>query len=374
MRIAHIVAPTTFGGLETVVGSLCKGLATRGHSVLLIVILDDEMSPPDWADRLSADGVTVEPIRCGRRAYRVERDSALTLCRQARIEIVHTHGSRVDVVTGSAATRWSIPAVSTVHGFVARGWRGRVYGWLHLRALRRFSTVIAVSDQLAATLRAAGVRASRIRVIPNGLPAGGAAVPRLDARRVLGVPHDARVIGWVGRVSHEKGPDIIVDAIRHLQQDTAILCVIGDGPELPAMRARVAACGLDGRVVFAGALHDASRLLGAFDVLALSSRTEGTPMVVLEAALAGVPVVAPAVGGVPDLLGESGGWLAAPASASALAACLDLALCDPLEAARRAATLRQRLEDREKADGWVDQYVAAYERARGSTPTAQATD
>ena len=113
-----------------------------------------------------------------------------------------------------------------------------------------------------------------------------------------------------------------------------------------------------------GALEEADRLLPAFDALVLSSRTEGTPMVLLEAMRVEVPVVSFAVGGVPDALGDTG-WLAAPGDLVGLAAAITSVLSTPDEAARRAALARVRVEERHGEARWLNAYSELYGLAEG---------
>src|SRR5690606_37435435 len=127
------------------------------------------------------------------------------------------------------------------------------------------------------------------------------------------------VVGWMGRLSKEKDPVSFVRAFAAMRQAGERACIVGDGPERAATEAAAATLGVSDGIQFTGALPDAGKLLAAFDALVLSSRTEGTPMVILEAAQAGTPVVSTPVGGVPALLRDDGGWLAEFTDAAALA-------------------------------------------------------
>jgi glycosyltransferase involved in cell wall biosynthesis len=111
-----------------------------------------------------------------------------------------------------------------------------------------------------------------------------------------------------------------------------------------------------------GAHADAARLFSAFDALVISSRTEGTPMIVLEAAVAGIPVVSTSVGGVPDLLEDGAGWLVPPGDRDALAQAIRAALDDPTERGLRGARLRARFAPAASDNDWVDQYLDLYRR------------
>lgn len=360
MRIAHVVAPAAFGGLESVVAGLARSQRARGHEVLLLALLDEGDVSPSWLGDVGSAGVRVEISRVRRRAYLRERKQALQVLAHHAIEVVHTHGFRPDVVVGAAARRAGRIACSTVHGFVRQGVRGHLYAWVQLRALRGFDRVIAVSRDLEALLKSTGIPSATVRCITNGATADTEPLARDDARRALGLPTHGLVIGWVGRVSAEKGPDLLIEAFARISDPAAVLCVIGDGGQRTATEARAAELGLGERVVFAGAQRGAASLLAAFDLVVLSSRTEGTPMIVLESGMAGVPVVATPVGGVPDALGEDGGWLTDSTDPTSIARAIDDALAQPAERARRAHLLQERLRARDRERNWVDEYDALY--------------
>ena len=364
MRVAHVVAPAAFGGLERVVAGLCRETALRGHSVLLIATLAPGAELPAWAAELQGSGVSVAPVHVPSRAYLAERRAVRGLLRRFRAEVVHTHGYRSDVVHAGVVRGEGIPLVSTAHGFASSRGIGLVYEWLQRRAWRRFDAVVAVSRPLLDVLSGLGIPRDRLVFIQNGLSGAHAPVDRREARTRLGLPQDARVVGWVGRFSEEKNAVLAIEALARTTDRAVRLCMIGAGPTLEHCRALAHDRGLSERVRFCGAVPDAGPLVSAFDVLMLSSRTEGTPMVVLEAAAAGVAVVSTSVGGVPDLLGRDGGWLVPADDAAALAVALDEAASDPAQAARRAERLQARLLA--GPVDWVSEYLALYSRLIGA--------
>jgi glycosyltransferase involved in cell wall biosynthesis len=364
MRIAHLTAPAQFGGLERVVAGLVRESAGRGHDVMLVLTLEPGSPVPAWAGALAGERIRIEPLHLHGRAYLAERRAVRALLRDHRSQVVHTHGFRSDVVHEGVARGQGTPLVSTAHGFASVDSRGRFYEWLQVRAWKRFDAVVAVA--LLTALERAGVPRSRLRMIRNGFVAGGAPVPRDAARERLGLAPDGPVLGWVGRFSEEKDPLLAVEAFARLGRRDARLCMVGDGPLRDECRAVAASRGVEARVILPGSVADAGPLIGAFNVLVLSSRTEGTPMVVLEAAAALVPVVSTAVGGVPDLLGDDRGWLAPPGDASALSAAMETALSRGDEAARRAHALKALVTAPAGDEDWVDHYLALYREVAGN--------
>jgi glycosyltransferase involved in cell wall biosynthesis len=251
--------------------------------------------------------------------------------------------------------------VATVHGHTSGSLGNRFYEWMDRRLLRRFDAVICVSESVRTALLRSGCPDDRLHVIENAF-AGVAPLARDTARRALGVDGAARLAGWVGRLSVEKGADLFVDAFAKLAMSDAEAVLIGDGAERARVEAHAAAAGVAARVRFVGQRSRAAQLLTAFDVLVLSSRTEGTPMVLLEAMAAGVPVVAFAVGGVGRLIDASCGWLVPAGDTRALSEAISEALMQADEAKARARVAQRVLEERFGAARWLDELDALWER------------
>jgi glycosyltransferase involved in cell wall biosynthesis len=256
--------------------------------------------------------------------------------------------------------------VATFHGFVGGGLKHRAYEWLDSMHLRRFQAVVCVSDHVRARLLERGYERSRVVTVPNG-HRGTQSLPREVARELLGIPHGCAAVGWVGRLSHEKGPDLFLRAMRQVDVGKAAAVLMGAGEDEPRLVDLVSSLGFgNGSVRLVGQRPDAASLLGAFDVLAISSRAEGLPMVLLEAMAAGTPIVAFAVGGIPQVISEESGWLVRPGDVAGMTGALTEALDDRAEATRRAAVAREVLQARFSPDRWVAQVEAVYERAERS--------
>jgi len=211
-----------------------------------------------------------------------------------------------------------------------------------------------MGDQLAR----AGVGPGRLHVVPNAYTLRSHFADRTTARRELGLPLDAFIVGWIGRLTPEKGADVLVDAMPMLDEDM-IASFIGDGGERQGLSAR-AVSRAPGRVSWQGLRLDAAHLLRAFDVFVLSSRTEGTPMVLFEAMDAGVPIVATRVGGVPDVVGPREALLVNADDPRSLAAAIRKARSDPQAALSRAQLARARLMAEYAVAPWVERYSAIY--------------
>ncbi len=372
LRVLHVVAPAAFGGLERVVQTLAIARHEAGGDVrVAAVISEDEQDVADgFLDPLREAGVPVHPVELPPRRYLRERAAVKELCRQHRPHVVHTHGCRPDLVDGGIAHSVDAASVTTVHGSTGGGARERLYESLQRRSFRWFDAVVAVSRPLAHQLVQSGVTAKRVHFIPNAWQSRRAPLSREDARRVLGIAADAFAIGWSGRISHEKGLDVLIDALASLPDSSTYLSILGDGPEREELELRARRAGIAHRVTWHGFVRDAEAFATAFDVFTLSSRTEGTPMVLFEAIAAGVPVIATRVGGVPEVIHPDEGVLVAPNNPPALASALHKVQRQRSVAAARARKVRERIEREYCVEPWVDRYEGIYrtavDRARNS--------
>src|ERR687888_2268575 len=145
LSILHVLAPTDVGGLETVVINLSAEQRRRGHAVAIATVVPPGRPDHPLFARVARTGIAVHTVALGARAYLRERRMIGRLCQRIRPDVVHTHGFRPDILDAPAARKNGAASVTTVHGFLAGTWRGRVYEWLQERSYRRFDAVVAVS-------------------------------------------------------------------------------------------------------------------------------------------------------------------------------------------------------------------------------------
>lgn len=372
MVILHVLAAGEVGGLERVVRSIAAGHRVRSNRVVVVPIVESTRGHP-FVESLRDLDLEISPIVVSPRGYLSERAAMAALCTRWRPDIVHTHGYRADVVDSGVARATGIPTVTTVHGFTGGGWKNRLYERLQRFAFRRFDAVVAVSRPLRDALVRDGVPVDRVHLIRNAWDGKGTFMDRTAARQSLGVPADGVRIGWVGRLSREKGPDITLEAFARIDSDRITLSMLGDGSEIGRLRARATDLGVADRVTWHGTVPAAASVFRAFDVFVLSSRTEGTPMVLFEAMAAGVPIVASAVGGVPDVVSDAEAILVSPNDPVALAAAVYDALSKPMVAQERVRAGLQRLTNDFSAIPWLERYEELYRglrRGRGLTLSA----
>jgi glycosyltransferase involved in cell wall biosynthesis len=270
---------------------------------------------------------------------------------QRRIDVVHSHDYKTDLIAWLLARRTGAIPLSTAHGWVGQTFRERhVYNPLDKRLLTRFPRVIAVSSGVKAELVAHGADPSRVHVVLNGIDP---VKFRRDPARVgrcraeLGAARSDIVLAAVGRLAPEKRFDLLLDAVANLTRRWPQLRVFvaGEGGARSALEARVRALDL-GRVVrLLGQLEDVSALHHAADLFVQSAEYEGTPNAVLEAMALGVPVVATDAGGTRELVRDRVEGLVVPVrDAGALSQAVSDVLEHPDDAMARARAARARVE------------------------------
>jgi glycosyltransferase involved in cell wall biosynthesis len=358
--VLHIAAPGPVGGGETVLLGLTLGLHRRGANVSVAPVVNSNPDRHPVIRTLREAGVPVHPILVPRRGYLQERREVRRLLEVSRPDIVHTHGYRLDLLDSGIARRMGMPTVTTIHGSSRMSWRTAVYEAIQFRLLRRFQAVVAVSRPLVADLRRARVPPDRIRLVPNAWDGRSHPWPRVEARNALGLPLDAFVVGWVGRLIPVKGCDVFLRAVSRLRDLPVHASIIGSGPEQERLEALVAEHGMGERVHFHGSREGAATLFRAFDVWVLSSRSEGTPMVLFEAMVADVPIVATDVGGVGDVVSEAEACLVPPDDPGALAAFLRDIQSGRLRTEERVTAASARLVEHFGTEQWIERHVEVY--------------
>jgi glycosyltransferase involved in cell wall biosynthesis len=269
------------------------------------------------------------------------------------IDLLHAHLPNAHALAGIAGRLTGKPVLATLHGH-------RV-GMLDLEVHRSAGTHLSVvCRQSYFHALGLGVSAGQLSCNPNGVDTE-AFQPRPrradGVRTALGIPADAPVVGFLGRLSPEKGPEVFLRAamLVHAKLSSAHFVFVGDGPLAPVLRESIARFQLGDRVHLAGLRRDVASVLNEFDVLVSSSHSEAMPLAVMEAMASGLPLVATRVGGVPDMIdhGESG-WLVAPNDFEDIAARLQQIIGTPGELRRMGAAARKRAVEKMSLGDSVD--------------------
>jgi len=336
--------------------------ADRARFAVTIVYLRSEDDPEfDLDERARRMGVTAFHTIAERRRFDIRAiRQLLQICREKQIDVFHAHCYKSDLYGLIIRRYHRMALITTAHGPLAtvkffwgsRNWRVRyVYDQLDLRILKYFDRVLVVSDTMRPIIERHGVDPGKLIWIRNAIDS---AYFKCSGRRdqglreEYGIPQDARVVGAVGRLNGEKDyPNLLrAAAILCRKRGDLYFIIVGKGELDQELRQMSAHLGLDGRVIFAGHVHDVRGLFEEMDVYALSSTREGLPNTVLEAMAMEVPIVSTDVDGVKEAVRhDRDALLVRPQDSESLATGIELLLDDPELAKRLTRTARTRVED-----------------------------
>lgn len=312
LRILHVVESLDRGGLERVVCDLVMEQVRRGHVAEVLCLF----TPGAFASELTASGIRVIAAAKTKGLDLAVLRELRAATRSGRHHVVHTHNPVANYYTCAAElTSWRrLPIVNTRHNMGASNPDDRREKLFRL-SVARTAKVAMVSPQVSRRFIANGVvPARKAAVVMNGIPldryllAGPAS--RAGARALLGIDANAIVVGTVGRQVAVKNHALLLAAAAPLcrANPRLKLVLLGEGELRESLLRQADALGIADALLLPGERGDIPQVLPAFDVFAMPSRSEGHSIALLEAAAAGLPVVATAVGGNPEIVqqGETG--------------------------------------------------------------------
>jgi len=371
LRVLHCRAPQTFGGPDRQILALMERAAQVGiQQQYLVIGRRGQGAGRNVVDKARERGLSASLVVSQGRMDPRPLWSLWRTAREGKMDIICTHGYLPDFLGRVVGRLSGCGLVAVSRGFTARARSIRAYEWADRRVLRSFDHVVTVSEALRQQLIRCGLSPARVTAIHNAV-GEIEPLPRAQARAALGMSPEAFVVGCVGRLSPEKGHRIILDATARLvgRGITAKTVICGDGPEMPALVAQRRRLGLEDAVLLPGWRTDVDQILSAFDVFVLPSFTEGMPNALLEAQAAGVPAVASAVGGVPELISDGETGILAPAGDSeALAAAVGKLYRDADLAHSLAAAGRARVAERFSRAAQAERYRRVFEAVRARRP------
>ncbi|MEO6839592.1 MAG: glycosyltransferase family 4 protein [Bradyrhizobium sp.] len=345
LRILHAVrAPV--GGIFRHILDLANGQAERGHHVGLVA---DSLTGSERADAALAE---IAPrLKLGVHRLAIRREPHVTdalvwsrlmrLIRSLNPDVLHGHGAKAGAFVRMKGASKGIIRVYTPHGgslhYPLNTMKGVLYSRMERTLMNRTDLFLFESAFARDTYqRTIGTPAGLVRCVFNGVTA--------DEFDPIVKAEDATDIVYVGEFRHIKGADLLVDAVARLRNDgrPVTLTLAGDGEETDALKAQIQRLGLGKAVRFIG--HVKARYgFSKGSLLVVPSRGDSMPYVVIEAAAAGIPMVAANVGGIPEIFGSHTDALFAPNIVTAMADAIEIALEDPAAALERAKSLRERI-------------------------------
>jgi glycosyltransferase involved in cell wall biosynthesis len=347
LRILAFLEATSITGPAKNLLSLARlGTDTSPRIELQLATFVRNNNARSFIEQCANHGVVVHPVEENGRLDRKAIAAMRGLAQRLQPDIVQTHAVKSHFLASLAGLGKERPWVGFHHGYTFTDWRVSLYNQLDRWSLPRAHRVVTVSLPFARQLQSFGVRPEGITVIHNAIESGWGSRRQPELKATMGIAADSPVALIVGRLSGEKDHLSLLDAVAKLRaggQDLNLI-IVGDGPERARIEQRIAVLGLKGKVHLAGQVSNTEPYYGIADVAVLSSLTEGSPNALLEAMAAGVPSVATAVGGIPEIVtDEESALLVAPSNSAALAAAMGRVLSDTGLVKRLTAAASQRI-------------------------------
>jgi len=365
LRILHAVrAPV--GGIFRHIIDVANGQAERGHQVGIVAdsLTGGERAAAalnEIAPRMSL-GVHRLPIqREPHHSDLIAWNRFMRLIRRLQPDVLHGHGAKAGAFVRMKSAASDVIRVYTPHGgslhYPPNTLKGQVYSRLERALMNRTELFLFESAFARNTYqRLIGTPSGLVRCVFNGVTA--------EEFDPVAVADDASDLVYVGEFRHIKGADLLIDAVARLRADGKPLTLTlgGDGEETRSLKAQVERLGLTDAVRFIG--HIKPRYgFSKGRLLVVPSRGDSMPYVVIEAAAAGIPIIAANVGGIPEIFDARNDALFAPGNAAAMANAIAAALDTPAAALARAKALRERIFLHFSQKAMVDGVIAGYREA-----------
>ena len=327
MKVLHLIDSGGFYGAESVLYDLINEQQRAGVEIELLSIGLPGCPDKMIEKKIREIGVHVTNFRMKKGLNIIGILQIIKYAKLHNFDLLHSHGYKTNILLGLIPARFrKLKIVTTLHGWIniKRISSMRLYEWLESRLLDKFDAIIVVNRNMLShhNIRRSRVKSDVIYIINN-------AVNFVDDNKcmkdpdLLNIAKDNFSLVAIGRLSPEKGYDVLIKALAILRADIndINLTFIGDGPQRKELEKLTAFLNLRDNVTFAGYRESARQYLEYFKIFILSSYTEGLPITLLEAMHAGVPVIATSVGGIPDVI-ESGqnGLLVSAGSPEGIAA------------------------------------------------------
>jgi glycosyltransferase involved in cell wall biosynthesis len=374
LHVLHLRNVVAFGGPDTTLLGWCAHLDRAGFRASLASFENPGAPDAEFLRRLNALGVPTYSVPWGRRKRLVAAARRLVrLIREHRIDLLHTHDIRADVL-GYLAARWAgIPVMTTVYVWFQSTSFTKVR---HLERLdrvflRRFDGLTAISEATRRQTIGYGFPSDGIETVYSGIDLAKfeGDTDRAAIRRSLNVGPADPLFVYVARLYPEKAHRVLIDAMADVvrSEPAARVALLGDGPCRPQLEDQVRALGLARHVIFAGIRDDVPQVLKACDFMVHPSLAEGIALGIQEGMAAGVPVIGTDVDGTPEVVKhEETGLLIPVNDVPALSAAMRRLLADRAMAARLGGNARALIVRHLSAPTVTRHLETVYRRVHGA--------
>jgi glycosyltransferase involved in cell wall biosynthesis len=364
LNILQFICPSGFYGAEIWILALAKNLDPNRIQCHLAVTHESEAQNLELATRYQNLGLESHQLRMRGRFDPTAIISLCQLIRNKKIDVLHTHGYKSDIIGLTAARLMGIKCVATPHGFEnAPNRKLQFFIRLGCLALKHFDRVTPLSKDLMLEMQRIGIDRSKIELITNGVDLDEVEAEQREQNPPLYVDFPDKKISYVGQLAHRKN---VADLIKtfdllHRNHKNVRLFLIGDGPQRPKLHEIARTLPSSEKIHFLGYRKDRLKIVKETSLFAMTSSMEGIPRCMMEAMALGIPVAAYDIPGVSELVtNEETGLLAPHGDVEALERCWERILFDPDLAIRLAANARRNVYERFSAKRMSEEFTTLY--------------
>ncbi len=363
MRVAIVIDSLKVGGAQMLVSAFASNAAEHGLSPVIITLREN--AAPFILETIRSAGIKV--IYLGAPSlFNIWRFQRLVkVLKQEKVDLVQTHLVYANILGCLAAREVGIPAIATLHTIALQGnLKTRILKIIESLVLRACATRILAVGQMVADANTGKFGHRKMDVIPNGIPKPKfpPVQERDRLRKEITGDGAGTIVITVGRFTSAKGYEDMIQAFHLLRQRASQpkLVMVGSGSTVNTIKSQIEDLDLDQTVIMTGEREDVPQLLASSDVFASSSHREGLPLAVLEAMMAGLPVVATSVGDIPNVVTKETGVVVPPHHPEMLADALEDLLKNPKKREAMGQAAYRRAMDEYSVDAWMKKHLALY--------------
>jgi len=375
MRLAIMIDSLKVGGAQKLISAYASNAAAHGIVPVVIILRQD--NAPFIMDSIRSSGIKLIPLPQAS-LFNVHRFRHLVkILEHERVELVQTHLTYSNILGGLAARLAGVPVIATLHSIaVPKGWKPKLLKVLENFVLRNYATRILAVGQVVADANQGDYGPRKVDVIPNGIPKPKfpPIQERDRLRREITGDGLGSIVITVGRFTRAKGYEDMIEAFSLLRQRALgpTLVMVGSGTTVDTIRNQIQNLDLNQSIILTGEREDVPDLLALSDVYASSSHREGLPLAVLEAMMAGLPVVATSVGDIPNVVTEETGGVVPPHRPELLADAIEDLLQNPKKREAMGQAAYRRAMDEYSVDAWMKKHLALYREVLSSNGNGHA--
>ena len=369
LKVLHVIDSGGLYGAEVMLLNLVETQVALGLKPLILSVGDLGVGEKSLEKTAKERGLDVKSVRFKSGLNIRASHSLISFAKNEGYDLIHSHGYKFNILFGLWPKFFrKIPLLSTLHGYVnakkySKMWINEV---LDRFFIKRADLVVLVNRIMLDNPVIKSIQLPNYVVIDNGIdvsskPSADAVVSNAFKNFTAG--HD-KILGYVGRLSPEKGIKVLLNALKTVNRDHSVgVVIIGSGSQYDELNEMTSLLALERNVLFLGYIDKPVSYMKYFDALIMPSFTEGLPITLLEAMNAKVPVIASSVGGIPDVLDESScGYLVKSGDVEALANSITFLINSPLDVVTKVDLAYRRVCDNYSSVKMAKEYENAYQQ------------